>query len=546
MENVAWWKGAVIYQVYPRSFCDSDGDGVGDLAGLREKLPYLKNLGIDAIWLSPIFRSPMVDFGYDISDYREIDPLFGTMEQFKELLDACHRSGLRMILDLVPNHTSSEHPWFVDSRSSLQSVYRDWYIWREPGPDGGPPNNWLSVFGGSGWELDEASGQYYYHTFLSCQPDLNWRNPDVSAAIQDVLHFWFAMGVDGFRMDALWYILKDEQFRDNPPNPEYKAGQPPDYQFMPLYTADHEEVHDLIAAMRRTADAYQDRLLIGEIYLPPVRLVRYYGLDLEGVHLPFNFALLECAWHARTIATLIEEYENILPEGSWPNWVLGNHDRPRIASKVGDDQARVAAMLLLTLRGTPTIYNGDELGMPLAEIRPDQVQDPLELNVPGLGLGRDAVRSPMPWDSTAQAGFSEREPWCPLIGDWQIRNVAALDQEPGSILNLYRRLLNLRRRYHSLALGSYHPVAARGDALVYIRKSAQSDSVLIALNLGSEAQKVIAEGMSGEILLSTVDAEMHGPVADKFELRPNEGLMIAVSTGAKLKAASVSSQLSKT
>lgn len=195
MENVAWWKAAVIYQVYPRSFCDSDGDGVGDLAGLRRKLPYLKNLGIDAIWLSPIFRSPMVDFGYDISHYCEIDPLFGTMEQFKELLDACHRSGLRMILDLVPNHTSSEHPWFVDSRSSPQSSYREWYIWRNPGPDGGPPNNWLSVFGGSGWELDEASGQYYYHTFLSCQPDLNWRNPDVCAAIQDVLHgsLWASM-----------------------------------------------------------------------------------------------------------------------------------------------------------------------------------------------------------------------------------------------------------------------------------------------------------------------------------------------------------------
>ena len=272
------------------------------------------------------------------------------------------------------------------------------------------------------------------------------------------------MGVDGFRMDALWYILKDEQFRDNPVNPDSRAGQPPDYQFVPLYTADHEEVHDLIAAMRRTADAYEDRLLIGEIYLPPARLVRYYGLDLEGVHLPFNFALLECTWHARTIATLIEEYEGVLPEGSWPNWVLGNHDRPRIASKVGDDQARVAAMLLLTLRGTPTIYNGDELGMPLAEIRADQVQDPLELNVPGLGLGRDAVRSPMPWDSSSNAGFSENEPWCPLIEDWQTRNVSELGRDQGSILNLHRRLLNLRRRYHALALGSYRPVAAQGDS----------------------------------------------------------------------------------
>jgi alpha-glucosidase len=417
MENVAWWQKAVIYQIYPRSFFDANGDGVGDLAGILKKLPYLAELGIDAIWLSPIFKSPMVDFGYDISDHCVIDPLFGSMDEFDEVLAACHRLGMRLILDLVPNHTSSAHPWFVESRSSRSSLRRDWYIWRDVGPNGDPPNNWLSVFGGSGWEWDGASGQFYFHTFLNCQPDLNWRNPQVRAAVEQVVRFWLDKGVDGFRMDALWYILKDEQFRDNPINPHYREGQPPDYRFLPLYTADLDEIHEIIADLRRVADAYADRLLIGEIYLPPAKLVAYYGKNLAGVHLPFNFSLLEAAWHASTLADLIDDYEAVLPEGSWPNWVLGNHDRPRIASRVGEEQSRVAAMLLLTLRGTPAIYNGYELGMTLAEIPPDRILDPLEINVPGLGLGRDASRSPMPWSDAANAGFSSGEPWCPLISN---------------------------------------------------------------------------------------------------------------------------------
>ena len=262
MENVAWWQKAVIYQIYPRSFFDANGDGVGDLAGILKKLPYLADLGIDAVWLSPIFKSPMVDFGYDISDHCVIDPLFGSMDEFDEVLAACHRLGMRLILDLVPNHTSSAHPWFVESRSSRSSLRRDWYIWRDVGPNGDPPNNWLSVFGGSGWEWDGASGQFYFHTFLNCQPDLNWRNPQVRAAVEQVVRFWLDKGVDDFRMDALWYILKDEQFRDNPINPHYREDQPPDYRFLPLYTADLDEIHEIIADLRRVADAYADRLLI--------------------------------------------------------------------------------------------------------------------------------------------------------------------------------------------------------------------------------------------------------------------------------------------
>src|SRR5215813_5542866 len=313
MPDTKWWQKAVIYQVYPRSFQDSNGDGVGDLRGITQRLPYLADLGVCAIWLSPIFTSPMEDFGYDITDYRGIDPLFGTMAEFDELVARAHQLDLRVLLDLVPNHTSSLHPWFVESRASRSNPKRDWYIWRDPAPGGGVPNNWLSEFGGSAWAFDEASGQYYYHAFLPSQPDLNWRNPAVRRAMHDVMRFWLAKGVDGFRIDVLWHLIKDDQFRDNPPNPEYRDGQPAHWRVLPLYTTDRPEVHQVVAGFRSVADEFADRLLLGEIYLPPKRLVAYYGKDLEGVHLPFNFGLLETDWHARKLARLIEEYETALP-----------------------------------------------------------------------------------------------------------------------------------------------------------------------------------------------------------------------------------------
>jgi alpha-glucosidase len=528
IELEAWWKQAVIYQIYPRSFFDADGDGVGDLRGILQKLPYLVDLGIDAIWLSPVFKSPMVDFGYDISDYCAIDPLFGSMEDFDALLCAAHRLGMKLLLDLVPNHTSSDHPWFLSSRGSRTSAFRDWYIWRDPTPAGGPPNNWLSAFGGSGWEFDPETGQYYYHTFLVSQPDLNWRNPKVREAIKDVMRFWFDRGVDGFRMDALWYLLKDERFRDNPVNPNYSKGQPPDHQLLPLYTTDLPEVHEIIADLRRVSDEFNDRLLIGEIYLPPEKLVAYYGKDLEGVHLPFNFSLLETLWHARTLATLIDQYEAALPPGSWPNWVLGNHDRPRIASRVGGEQARVAAMLLLTLRGTPTLYNGDELGMMMANIPAGRVLDPFEINVPGLGLGRDGARSPMPWSDAVHAGFSQCEPWCPLIEDWEITNVANLNTNPVSILTLYRNLLAMRKRYRALKIGSYHLLLATGDVVLYERKLVGT-SILIALNLGAQPAALDCENFIGTALRSTHCDRIGEDYQGGIDLRPHEGLAVLKS-----------------
>ncbi|MGN6376577.1 MAG: alpha-amylase family glycosyl hydrolase, partial [Sphingomonas sp.] len=356
-----WWQTGTIYQVYPRSFQDSDGDGVGDLQGIRRRLPYLRDLGVDAVWLSPIFPSPMADFGYDVADYTGIAPLFGTMGDFDQLLGEAHDHGLKLLLDLVPNHSSDRHPWFQESRSSRDNPKRDWYIWRDPAPDGGPPNNWRSFFGGSAWEWDEATGQYYLHLFLKEQPDLNWRNPAVAHAIHDAMRFWFAKGVDGFRIDVLWLLIKDAQFRDNPPNPDWQPGMPDIDRLLQLHSADQPEMHDVVRGLRAVAEEFGDRLLIGEIYLPLDKLMTYYGPAGQGVQLPFNFQLLRTPWQADAIRRAVADYEAALPQDGWPNWVLSNHDQPRLAARIGEDQARIAAMLLLTLRGTPTMYYGDEI-----------------------------------------------------------------------------------------------------------------------------------------------------------------------------------------
>jgi alpha-glucosidase len=525
-----WWRDGVFYQIYPRSFQDSNGDGVGDITGIIERLPYVSELGVDAIWLSPIFPSPMADFGYDVSDYVGIDPLFGAMADFEALVSAAHDAGLKIILDLVPNHTSDQHPWFVESRSSRENPKRGWYLWRDPRPGGGAPNNWMSEFGGSAWQYDAKTQQYYYHAFLAQQPDLNWRNREVRAAIHDVMRFWLRKGVDGFRVDVIWHLIKDEQFRDNPPNPGFRTNRPPHESLLPRYTADQAEVQDVIAEMRGVVDEFDDRVLIGEIYLPFERLVAYYGKDLAGAHLPFNFALLSAPWNARAIEKIIAEYEAALPPGAWPNWVLGNHDRPRVASRVGRDQARIAAMLLLTLRGTPTLYYGDEIGMHQVAVAPDQVRDPFEKNVPGIGVGRDGCRTPMQWDATPQAGFSAAQPWLPLPNDHVYENAATLAADRQSILSLYRVLIRLRKETPALVSGAYVPLAAEGDLLLYKRQDHEG-SLLIALNLGDEPVSVRSDtiGLSGEILLSTVMDRQGEAIGETLELRGNEGVIVALS-----------------
>jgi alpha-glucosidase len=525
-----WWQTGIIYQVYPRSFADGNGDGVGDLPGLRSRLDYLQGLGVDCLWLSPIYPSPMADFGYDVSDYTGIHPLFGTLADFDGLLADVHGRGMRLILDFVPNHTSDQHPWFADSRSSKDSPKRDWYIWRDPAPGGGPPNNWLSTFGGSAWQLDERTGQYYFHAFLTKQPDLNWRNPQLRAAMYDALRFWMDRGVDGFRVDVIYHIVKDDQFRDNPRNPNYRPGANPYHEFLDTYSVDQPEVHDIIGEMRRVLDEYPHRMMVGEVYLPVERLVTYYGDGGGGVHMPFNFQLVTTPWNARTIAAAIEKYEAALPDYGWPNWVLGNHDNPRLASRAGRDQAAVAAMLLLTLRGTPTLYYGDEIGMADVPIPLDRVQDPFEKQVPGMGLGRDPERTPMQWDDTPNAGFSTAEPWLPVAADYASRNVVAQVGNKRSLLSLYVKLIGLRRAEPALHCGRYAAVYADDHTLAYLRY-AEGKTFLVALNLTGEPRTIpttdrTREPSAGRLVISTGLDREDERVAGEIALRPNEGIVV--------------------
>ena len=527
-----WWQTAVIYQLYPRSFQDTNGDGIGDLKGIERRLDYLTSLGVDAIWISPIYPSPMVDFGYDVADYCGIDSRFGTLADFDKMLAQAHARGLKVLLDFVPNHTSDQHPWFAESRSSRDNPKRDWYIWRDGAPDGGPPNNWISDFGGSAWKWDAPTGQYYYHAFLKEQADLNWRNPSVQAAMYDIMRFWFDRGVDGFRIDVLWHMVKAADFPDNPPNFDYRPAMGEMNRVLQLHSTDQPEVHGIAADMRAIADRYGadgqgERVLIGEIYLPVDRLMHYYGQERAGVHLPFNFQLIDAPWEARSLAKLIADYEATLPAGGWPNWVLGNHDRPRVATKRGQAQARVAAMLLLTLRGTPTLYYGDELGLSDVAIPAAQVQDPRELREPGLALGRDPVRTPMPWDGSENAGFTKAKPWLPLNADWPTRNVARMAEEPHSILTLYRRLLAMRRTHASLSIGDFALLDTECDLLAYERRHG-AERLIVALNLGTQSQRLKLPDWASNCrpLLSTLAAA--APAGDgALLLRADEGVILS-------------------
>jgi alpha-glucosidase len=487
---MTWWRSGAIYEIYPRSFQDSDGDGIGDLRGIAARLPYVRALGVDAIWLTPIYPSPQRDLGYDITDHTAIDPVYGTLEDFDALVAAAHALGLRVLLDYVPNHTSDRHPWFSDP------ARRDWYIWR----DGERPNNWVSVFGGSAWEYEPGSGRSYYHAYLREQPDLNWRNPQLREAMLGVLRFWLDRGVDGFRVDATRQLLKDPQWRDNPPNPDYEPGMPEYDSLLPLHTADLDEVQEVVAAIRHVIG---DGLMIAEVYAPIERLVRYYGEDGRGAHLPFNLHLISTPWESEAIADLVERYEAALPDGAWPNWVLGNHDRSRVASRVGTEQARVAAMLLLTLRGTPTLYYGDEIGMTDVPVPRERAVDP--------GAGRDPARTPMRWSAEPYAGFSSAEPWLP-VGDPAAANVSAQLDDPRSMLTLHRRLLALRRG--ELVAGAYRTLHAADGVLAYRR----GERTAVALNLTGEPRPL---PVRGSVVLSTHLDEAGGSM-----LRGHEGVLL--------------------
>jgi alpha-glucosidase len=572
-EATQWWQTGVIYQVYPRSFQDTDGDGVGDLRGITARLDYLKGLGVEAVWVSPIYPSPMADFGYDVSDYTGVDPLFGTMADFDALLAGAHARGLQVILDFVPNHTSDQHPWFVESRSSRTSAKRDWYLWHDAaaaGDDWRPaqerlPNNWMSQFGGPAWTWDEGTGQFYLHSFLKQQPDLNWRNREVRRAMYQTMRFWLDRGVDGFRMDVLWLLIKDAAFENNPPNPEYYDAQHDVKRVLPVFNANRPETLEIVAEMRGVMEEYGDslapgpssreadssaalrndsqksksvegassRVLIGEIYLPLQALVRYYGVgpQLTGANLPFNFHLIQTRWAADAIAEVIRNYEALLPAGAWPNYVLGNHDQSRLATRIGALQGRAAAMLLLTLRGTPTMYYGDELGMVDAAIAPEQVRDPAEMNEPGKGRGRDPERSPMIWVGAANAGFTQPDavPWLPLMTGWETENAAAQSAQPKSMLMLYRKLLALRRQHDTLHAGGIADVAAEGSVLRYRRvgmEGGESTDFMVLLNLGSEV--ATAQCPAGTVVLTTLLDGDGSRVEGTVAMEAGEGLLVAL------------------
>jgi alpha-glucosidase len=475
--NEPWWKSAVVYQIYPRSFCDASGDGIGDLAGIRRRLDHLVWLGVDAIWISPFFRSPMKDYGYDVSDYCDVDPLFGTLQDFDRLLADAHERGLRVLIDWVPNHTSDQHPWFLEARASKTSEKRSWYVWRDGTPDT-PPNNWRAAFTqGPAWTWDEKTGQWYLHLFLAEQPDLNWDEPAVEAAMHQTLRFWLERGVDGFRMDVIHCIGKD---------PALPSVLPERAKIPYCALNEHESTHARLRTLRRLLDDSPGHpVMVGEVGLPWTDAVaRHYGRNDE-LHLAFNFPPLFAPWDAAKWRGCIDRARSELdPRDAWPTWVLSNHDNPRHRTRYGSEaRARAAAVLLLALRGTPFLYAGEELGLEDAVIAPGRMLDP---------GGRDGCRAPLPWDATPEHGWPGGAPWLPWPPDAEHRNVAAQREDPGSILLLYRRLLTARRESPALRLGDFRWLETPEGVLAWERRLG-SDRRVVALNFGGFSARVPLE-----------------------------------------------------
>jgi alpha-glucosidase len=510
-----WWQTAVAYQIYPRSFADANGDGVGDLAGIERHLDHLAWLGVGALWLSPFYRSPMKDFGYDVSDHCDVDPIFGSLADFDRLLAAAHARALRVIVDLVPNHTSDRHPWFVESRQGRSSAKRTWYVWRDPSPTGGPPNNWRAAFADRpAWTLDAATGQYYLHCFLPEQPDLDWSNPEVVAAMHGVIRFWLDRGVDGFRVDVVHLIGKDPRLADDP---EAAKG-------LPHVVLNHRaETHGLLRDLRRLIDSYPgDRMMIGEVYLLDTRQVAsYYGRSDE-LHLAFNFPPLYTRWDAGAWREQIRTTEAELePLGAWPTWVLSNHDNPRHRSRYGGDEgrARAAAVLLLTLRGTPFLFAGEELGLEDAVVPPERAVDP---------GGRDGCRAPIPWEPAPPHGWSGAEPWLPWPPAAAERSTARLRDQPDSILCLYKATIALRNTTPALARGALRLLETPPGVLGFVR-SHERREVVVLVNFGAEP--VAVDAASGIVLLTS--RATREPIGSAFSRRlaANEAVVIAAEPG---------------
>lgn len=524
--DLKWWQKVVFYQIYPRSFADGNGDGIGDFYGVIEKLDYLKELGVGGLWISPHFPSPLFDCGYDVADYCDVAPEYGDLNLFGKFLEEAHRRGIRVILDLVLNHTSDQHPWFIESRSSRDNPKRDWYIWKD-GKNGGPPNNWYSTFGGSAWEWDENTGQYYYHFFFKQQPDLNWRNPEVKQAMWDAVRFWLKMGVDGFRLDAVGTIYEVEDLRDQQSGITqeelflmgYRAKTPQDHrrvgkfwEKMYSYQVDLPEVHDLMKELRQVVDEFPDRVLVGE-----TDDIRFYGNGEDELHLNFNFPLMRTRFITPSwVRKNQRERLGALPAKAWPCNTLGNHDSPRMFSRYGDGEhdeeiARVNLALILTLKGTPFLYNGEEIGMSdylftdesrfrdllalfflkLAREHPDLIS-PGEAPLIAARRGRDKCRTPFQWANKPNGGFSPEavEPWLPVNPNYA-QGVNAEDQErtPNSLLHFYREIIRVRQESPALIAGDYHELGRDKDCLVFLRQS-EEQTCLVVLNMSNKKRKM--------------------------------------------------------
>ncbi len=531
-----WANVNALYQIYPRSFKDSNGDGIGDLRGIIQNLDHIKSkhhsLGIDAIWISPFFTSPMVDMGYDVSNYCDVDPIFGTIDDFKELIREAHARGIKVVIDYVPNHTSNEHPWFEDSASSPSSEKRNYYIWRKPAPNGGVPNNWVSLFGGSAWEYDPRSGEYYLHSFFKEQPDLNWENPQVREEMKNILRFWLDLGVDGFRMDAVNHMAKDlAEFKDEPLR---EGGVEGTYAgHIRKYSKFGPKLVPYLRELTEVVESYSDRVVFFEAIVDPElgpiaeQFRMLYDVN-PRIAIPFNFGGMWLSWGAKAYGDYIREFEAMIRPTDIEGYCFSNHDQPRIASRFGRRQSRLVAMLALTLPGVPTVYYGDEIGMENVPVSEKQRTD-LSANT-GVFGGRDPFRTPMQWDSSKNAGFSSHAPWLPVAKNYKRANTDRLKHSPTSILTLYHHLLGIRNRDETMVRGAYveHLIDDKMNVLVYER-SYEGAAYVVALNFSDRVRRVRLPYKAHHIVLSTL-----GPTASHtsrrgwITLRPFEGVILMV------------------
>ena len=490
-EHKLWWKNGIIYQIYPRSFQDTNGDGIGDLEGIIQHLDYLQDLGIDGIWLSPINPSPDVDFGYDISDYHTIDPKFGNLQDFEHLLQEAHKRDLHIIMDLVLSHSSDQHRWFQESRKSVDNPYHDWYVWRDPAPEGGKPNNWVSIFGGDAWEYDENLGQYYYHMFNKHQPDLNWHNPEVRSTMLDVFRYWLDKGVDGFRLDVFNNYFQDKLFRDNPKKEglSFRSLVRKFDAYDHIYDSNQPEMIELVEDIRKIVDSYPERYVVGETFLVDSAQARTY-IGPKGLYAGFDYAFCNSPFNARAYGKAIQYWDALHGENNWPNYFFNNHDTPRSTTRFAKGESDAIPKLLLamqlTVRGTPYLYYGEEIGMRDINLARSQIQDPVGKRYWPFNKGRDGCRSPMQWSSKLNAGFTTGEPWLPVNKDYPVRNLASQSASPASLLSFYKQMIKLRQAYPALNAGNLEMIQAENEDLLVYQRQAGDQKMLIILNFSKE------------------------------------------------------------